>query len=93
MVKNGYYYFIRSTPEAFGELRVYLSNRDTVVTRLVSAKNQIHHWVDVVFPELRQVFKNLLCSGALATLRLFPIPEELRKLAPQDVVCSSLCLL
>ncbi len=86
MVKNGYYSFIRSMPEAFEELRVYLSNRDSVVTRLVSAKNQIHRWVDVVFPELRQVFKNLLCGGALATLRLFPTPKELRKLAPQDVV-------
>ncbi|WP_455738015.1 hypothetical protein [Bacillus paramycoides] len=26
MVKNGYYSFIRNTPEAFEELRVYLSN-------------------------------------------------------------------
>jgi transposase len=86
MVKNGYYSFIRNAPEAFEELRVFLSNRDSVVTRLVSAKNQIHRWVDVVFPELRQVFKNLMCRGSLATLRLFPTPEELRKLTPQDVV-------
>ena len=86
MVKNGYYSFIRNTPEAFEELRVYLSNRDSVVTRLVSAKNQIHRWVDVVFPELRQVFKNLMCTGALATLRLFPTPDELRKLLPLDVI-------
>jgi transposase len=86
MVKNGYYSFIRSTPEAFEELRVYLSNRDSVVTRLVSAKNQIHRWVDVVFPELRQVFKSLMCTGSLATLRLFPTPEELRKLQPQDII-------
>jgi transposase len=85
MVKNGYYSFIRNTSEAFVELRVFLSNRDSVVTRLVSAKNQIHRWVDVVFPELRQVFKNLMCKGSLATLRLFPTPEELRKLTPQDV--------
>ncbi|OBZ15812.1 IS110 family transposase [Bacillus sp. FJAT-26390] len=86
MVKNGYYSFIRNAPEAFEELRVFLSNRDSVVTRLVSAKNQIHRWVDVVFPELRQVFKNLMCRGSLATLRLFPTPEELRKLTPQEVV-------
>ncbi|WP_240422110.1 IS110 family transposase [Paenibacillus periandrae] len=86
MVKNGYYSFIRKTPEAFEELRVFLSNRDSVVTRLVSTKNQIHRWVDVVFPELRQIFKNLMCKGSLATLRLFPTPEELRKLTPQDVV-------
>ncbi len=86
MVKNGYYSFIRNTPEAFEDLRVFLSNRDSVVTRLVSAKNQIHRWVDVVFPELRQVFKNLMCRGSLATLRLFSTPEELKKLTPQDVV-------
>ncbi|MBY3621330.1 IS110 family transposase [Paenibacillus sp. VTT E-133280] len=86
MVKNGYYLFIRNTPEAFEELRVFLSNRDSVVTRLVSAKNQIHRWVDVVFPELRQVFKNIMCTGSLATLRLFPTPEELYKLQPQDVL-------
>ncbi|AFH62849.1 IS110 family RNA-guided transposase [Paenibacillus caseinilyticus] len=86
MVKNGYYSLRRSTPEAFEELRVFLSNRDSVVTRLVSAKNQIHRWVDVVFPELRQVFKNLMCKGSLATLRLFPTPEELRKLELHDVV-------
>ncbi|WP_274648988.1 IS110 family transposase [Paenibacillus humicola] len=86
MVKNGYYSFIRNTPETFEELRVFLSNRDSVVTRLVSAKNQIHRWVDVVFPELRQVFKNLMCVGALATLRLFPTPDELSKLQPLDIV-------
>jgi transposase len=77
MVKNGYYSFIRNTPEAFEELRVLLSNRDSVVTRLVRAKNQIHRWVDIVFPEFRQVFKHITCIGALATLRLFPTPEEL----------------
>jgi transposase len=86
MVKNGYYSFTRITPEAFEELRVLLSNRDSVVTRLVSAKNQIHRWVDVVFPELRHVFKHITCIGALATLRLFPTPAELGKLQPEDII-------
>jgi transposase len=57
-----------------------------VVTRLVSAKNQIHRWVDIVFPELRHVFKHITCVGAMATLRLFPTPAELIKLQPQDVI-------
>jgi transposase len=86
MVKNGYYSFTRNTPEAFEELRVLLSNRDSVVKRLVSAKNQIHRWVDIVFPELRHIFKHITCIGALATLRLFPTPAELSKLPPQDVI-------
>lgn len=86
MVKNGYYSVTRSTPEAFEDLHVLLSNRDFVVKRLVSAKNQIHRWVDVVFPELRHVFKDITCIGSLATLRLFPTPAELSKLQPQNLI-------
>lgn len=86
MVKNGYYSFIHTSPEAFEELRVLLSNRDSVVTRLVSTKNQIHRWVDVVFPELRHVFKDIMCAGSLATLRLFPTPADLCKLQPQELI-------
>jgi transposase len=86
MVKNGYYSETRTTPEAFEDLRVLLSNRDFVVKRLVSAKNQIHRWVDVVFPELRHVFKDITCIGSIATLRLFPTPAELSKLQPQNLI-------
>ena len=86
MVKNGYYSFIRPTSEAFEKLRVLMSNREVVVKRLVSAINQINRWVDIVFPELRQVFKDVKGKGAIATLRLFPTPKELRSMEPQDIV-------
>jgi transposase len=86
MVKNGYYSPIRSTSEEFEELRVLLSNRDAIVKRLVSAINQLNRWVDLVFPELRQVFKDITCSGAIATLRLFPTPSELCNMQPEDVI-------
>ncbi|MEW9700625.1 hypothetical protein [Paenibacillus sp. SI8] len=45
-----------------------------------------HRWVDIVFPELRQVFKILTYKGALLTLRLFPLPSDLCKLNPDDVI-------
>ena len=86
MVKNGYYSFIRPTSEAFEKLRVLMSNRDMTVKRLVSAINQINRWVDIVFPELRQVFKDVKGKGAMATLRLFPTPVELRSMKAPDVV-------
>lgn len=86
MVKNGYYAFIRPTSEAFEKLRVLMSNRDTIVKRLVSSINQINRWVDVVFPELRQVFKDVKGKGAITTLRLFPTPADISTLAPQDIV-------
>ncbi|MDM5304020.1 IS110 family transposase [Peribacillus frigoritolerans] len=86
MVKNGYYAFVRNTSESFEILRVLMSNRDVVVKRLVSTINQLNRWVDIVFPELRQVFKDITGKGAIATLRLFPSPMELRSLKLHDVV-------
>lgn len=86
MIKNGYYSFIHPTTEVFGELRVLTSNRDFITKRLVSSINQINRWVDIVFPELRQVFKDVKGKGAIATLRLFPTPIELQTLEVDDVV-------
>jgi transposase len=86
MVKNGYYAIVRPTSESFEQLRVLMSNRDVVVKRLVSSINQINRWVDIVFPELRQVFKDVTGKGAIATLRLFPTPIELRSMQPQNMV-------
>lgn len=86
MIKNGYYAFIRPTSEAFEKLRVFMANRDVIVKRLISSINQINRWVDIVFPELRDVFKDVKGKGAIATLRLFPIPSELSMMKAQDVV-------
>ncbi len=86
MVKNGYYSFIRPSSESFEKLRVLMSNRDVVVNRLVMSINQINRWVDVVFPELRQVFNDVSCKGAIATLRLFPTPAEISLMKPLDVM-------
>jgi transposase len=86
MVKNGYYSFIRPSSETFEKLRVLMSNRDMTVKRLVSAVNQINRWVDIVFPELRQVFKDVKGKGAIATLRLFPTPHEISSMKPQEIV-------
>jgi transposase len=86
MVKNGYYSPVRSTPEPFEELRVLVTNRDTIVKRLVSTVNQINRWVDIVFPELRQVFQNVTCISSLATLRLFPLPTEVKEMQATDII-------
>ncbi|MBM7654278.1 IS110 family transposase [Neobacillus cucumis] len=86
MVKNGYYSEVRYTSETFEKLRVLMSNRDVVVKRLVSSINQLNRWVDIVFPELRQVFKDIKGKGAIATLRLFPTPMELETMQPHDVI-------
>lgn len=88
MVKNGYYSFVRPSSESFEKLRVLMSNRDVIVKRLVMAVNQINRWVDVVFPELRQVFKDVSCKGAIATLRLFPTPKEISSMTSLDIMAG-----
>lgn len=88
MVKNGYYSPVRFNPEAYKELRILMANRDTVTKRLNSAVNQIHRWVDIVFPELRQVFKILTCTSSIATLRLFPLPTEISLLTTEQVIAG-----
>ncbi|MGG1575806.1 IS110 family transposase [Fictibacillus sp. NRS-1165] len=88
MVKNGYYASIQPTSEKFEKLRVLMANRDTIIKRLVSTVNQINRWVDLVFPELREVFKNVTGKGAITTLRLFPTPQEIRALTPEDISSS-----
>ncbi|MGO4731098.1 IS110 family transposase [Paenibacillus sp. 2KB_22] len=86
MVKNGYYSPVRFHPEDYEELRILMANRETVTKRLNAAVNQIHRWVDIVFPELRQVFKILTCTSAIATLRLFPLPKEIRCLNTEQII-------
>lgn len=86
MIKNGYYSPVRFHPEAYEELRILMANRETVTKRLNSAVNQIHRWVDIVFPELRQVFKILTCTSAIATLRTFPLPKEISRLNTEQVL-------
>lgn len=65
-----------------------MSNRDVVVKRLVSSINQLNRWVDIVFPELRQVFKDITAKGAIATLRLFPSPNDLETMHPHEVIAG-----
>jgi hypothetical protein len=62
-----------------------MSKRDVIVKRLVMSINQINRWVDVVFPELRQVFNDVSCKGAIATLRLFPTPDEISSMESLDI--------
>ncbi len=44
--------------------------------------------MDIVFPELKQVFKAVTAKGAIATLRLFPTPMELSSMKPEEIVAG-----
>ncbi|MCM3274346.1 IS110 family transposase, partial [Paenibacillus elgii] len=86
MVKNGYYSEVRMLPESYQEIRQLVHAREFILKQSGAVKNQIHRWVDMHFPELGLVFKDVTCKTALATLALFPLPSDIRDLSPTFIV-------
>jgi len=85
MVKNGYYSPLRLPTGNYQALRVLMSDREFVIKQFISIKNQIHRWLDIWFPEYHRVFKDWSCKTSLVTLRLFPLPSELKILSPEEI--------
>ena len=85
MVKNGYYSPLRLPTGNYQVLRILMSNREFVLKQFVSIQNQIQRWLDIWFPEYNRVFKDWSCKTSLVTLRLFPLPSELRQLSPEEI--------
>src|SRR5690625_5650740 len=53
---------------------------------MVSSFNKFIRWLDIVCPVLREVFNDVKGKGAIATLRLFPTPSDIRSLDVQDII-------
>lgn len=85
MVKNGYYSPLRLPTGNYQVLRILMSNREFVLKQFVTIQNQIQRWLDIWFPEYNRVFKDWSCKTSLVTLRLFPLPSELRNLSPEEI--------
>jgi transposase len=85
MVKNGYYSPLRLPTGNYQALRVLMSDREFVIKQFITIQNQIHRWLDIWFPEYHRVFKDWSCKTSLVTLRLFPLPSELKVLSPEEI--------
>lgn len=85
MVKNGYYSSLHLPTGNYYALRVLMSDREFVLKQFITIQNQIHRWLDMWFPEYHRVFKEWSCKTSMVTLRLFPLPSELRNLSPEEI--------
>jgi len=71
-------YFIPNIPIGYyAELRACMSQRQYLQKSLFKIKGHIQTWLDKYFPEFRKVFKDLEGKAAQATLRNFPLPEDI----------------
>lgn len=85
MVKNGYFSALRLPSGKFEELRILVGSREFAVKQFVSIQNQIHRWLDIWFPEYHHVFQDWTCQSSLATLKLFPLPADLKLLSATQI--------
>ncbi len=85
MIKNGYYSPVRLATGVHKSLRVIMTSRTFVLKHLLSVNNQIIRWIDIYFPEYRNVFKDVTCQTSLSILRLFPSPNDIKKLSPEEI--------
>ena len=65
---------------AFADLRVLAKQRQQLVIRRGQVLSRLHRHVDVVFPELRKVFKDLLADSCLWVLTTIPTPAMVLKM-------------
>jgi transposase len=57
------------------ELRRLIQARERAIKMRTIITNQLHHMIDLLFPEFSQVMKNIKTKSALYLLRNYPTPE------------------
>lgn len=84
-VKNGYYSPLHVRSKEYQELQVLMNHWRAVSKQCVSIQNQIHGWLDKWFPEYHLIFKDWSCKTSLVTLKLFPLPADIKRLTANEI--------
>jgi transposase len=77
LVKDGCYREVYIPEDVYQELREAVSERDRLVQRMSSIRNQVTRWLDIHFPEFNTIFKDWRRQAALQILRNFSTPEKI----------------
>jgi transposase len=88
LVKDGYYRKIRVFADDIAELRDATGLAYQTTKKLTRVQCQLKGCLAQYFPEFRQAFKDVSKKTAMATLRLFPLPEQLGGLSAEQIVAA-----
>lgn len=86
VVSRGYYSDYLPQAEQFERLKTVMSCREYWSKQQTSVSNRIIRWIDLYFPEFRDVFKEWDGKRAIATLRAFPLPCDLKGKSIEEVI-------
>ncbi|WNS43457.1 IS110 family transposase [Paenibacillus sp. MMS20-IR301] len=86
VVSRGYYTDYLAQAAVFDRLKTLMSNREYWVKQGISLGNRIVRWIDLYFPEFRQVFPDWTTLRSLASLRACPLPCDLKGRSVEEVM-------
>lgn len=85
-VSRGYYSDWRMPEPLYRKLRCLVDEQEMLSKDMASLGNQIQTALDQVFPEFTSVFRHWNQIRARATLKQFPLPDDLRGLTAEEIV-------
>jgi transposase len=88
VVSRGYYTAYHRSEVHFHRLRVLVTNRERWVVESQRIQTRMRRWLDIRFPEFTSVFSDIVTPRALATLRRFPAPQDVRALSAAAIVAA-----
>ncbi|MBA2944239.1 IS110 family transposase [Paenibacillus sp. CGMCC 1.16610] len=86
VVSRGYYSVYHLHGDVYQRIRMVMNNRDYWVKQLTSLKNRIIRLLDIHFPEFCRVFEDWTTVRSLASLKIFPMPADVKQLTPMEIV-------
>ena len=86
LVIEGRYSFPYIPKGIYGEIRATDKLKDSITKEIISIKNKIHRWLDIYFPEYKEVYSNIESKSGLLILKEFTLPEDIVKLSSEGIV-------
>ena len=85
LVRDGRYLEPYIPESIYAELRELCSYRERLLKDENSAKNQIHKWIAIHFPEYKKVFSNITAISSLAVLKQTPLPSDVKEIGAEGI--------
>ncbi|WP_018248371.1 IS110 family RNA-guided transposase [Orenia marismortui] len=86
LVKDGRYSEPNIPVGVYADVRVAMTHMERLNKDLQRVVGKIHQFIDKYFPEYLTVFKGWDGKASLVTLKTFPLPSEVVKMTPEEIV-------
>ncbi|MCZ8514321.1 transposase [Paenibacillus filicis] len=88
VVSRGFYFDYARHATVFQRLQTLMSDREFWVTNSARFQNRIIRWLDIRLPEYFSVFNDWTSKRSLATLKEFPLPQDIESISVPEVITS-----